>query len=155
MPPITTVASGRCTSAPVPVAIAMGTKPSEATRAVISTGRSRVSAPSVTASGTLAPCSRKVLIQEIMTRPLSTATPDSAMKPTAAEMDSGMSRSHSARMPPVSANGMPVKTTSPSRTLPNMANSSTKTMSSATGTTICRRRVADSRFSKVPPQRVQ
>ena len=38
MPPMTTVASGRCTSAPVPVAIAMGTKPSEATKAVISTG---------------------------------------------------------------------------------------------------------------------
>ena len=43
---MTTVASGRCTSAPVPVASAIGTKPSEATSAVISTGRRRVSAPS-------------------------------------------------------------------------------------------------------------
>ena len=50
MPPMTTVASGRCTSAPAPVASAIGTKPSEATSAVISTGRSRVSAPSRTAS---------------------------------------------------------------------------------------------------------
>ena len=46
MPPMTTVASGRCTSAPVPTFSAIGTKPSDATSAVISTGRSRVSAPS-------------------------------------------------------------------------------------------------------------
>ena len=45
MPPMTTVASGRCTSAPTPVLNAIGTKPSEATSAVISTGRSRVRAP--------------------------------------------------------------------------------------------------------------
>ena len=44
-PPITTVASGFCTSAPDPVAIAIGTKPSEATNAVITTGRNRASAP--------------------------------------------------------------------------------------------------------------
>ena len=42
---MTTVAIGFCTSAPVPVAIAIGTKPSEATSAVIATGRSRSSAP--------------------------------------------------------------------------------------------------------------
>lgn len=46
MPPITTVAKGRCTSAPVPVAKAIGIKPSEATNAVINTGRSRSTAPS-------------------------------------------------------------------------------------------------------------
>jgi hypothetical protein len=34
---MTTVSSGRCTSAPVPVEIAIGTKPSDATRAVIRT----------------------------------------------------------------------------------------------------------------------
>ena len=77
------------------------------------------------------------------------------MKPTAAEIDRGMSRSHSAKMPPVSANGMPVKTSKPSLTLPNMANNSRKTSSSDTGTTICKRCVADCRFSKVPPQLVQ
>src|SRR6266513_124394 len=58
LPPMTTVASGRCTSAPVPMAMAIGTKPRLATRAVISTGRSRVSEPSITASRTLRPCSR-------------------------------------------------------------------------------------------------
>ncbi len=45
-PPITTVASGFCSSAPVPVASAIGTKPSEATSAVMATGRNRVIAPS-------------------------------------------------------------------------------------------------------------
>ena len=42
-----------------------------------------------------------------ITRPFSTATPESAMKPTAAEIENGMPRSHSARMPPVSASGTP------------------------------------------------
>ena len=36
-----------------------------------------------------------------ITSPLSTATPDSAIKPTAAEIENGMPRSHSARTPPV------------------------------------------------------
>src|SRR5262249_40947556 len=49
-PPITTVARGFCTSAPVPVANAMGTNPKEATRAVINTGRRRVMAPCMMAS---------------------------------------------------------------------------------------------------------
>ncbi len=34
-PPITTIAGGFCTSAPVPVAIAIGTKPNDGTMAVI------------------------------------------------------------------------------------------------------------------------
>ncbi len=58
-------------------------------------------------------------------------------------------------MPPVSANGMPENTSNPSLMLPNIAKSNTKTRSSATGTTICRRAVADCRFSNVPPQVVQ
>ena len=47
-----------------------------------------------------------------ITRPFSTATPDSAMKPTPAEIENGMPRSHSATMPPVSASGTPLKTSS-------------------------------------------
>jgi hypothetical protein len=43
---MTTVAIGSCTSAPVPVASAIGTKPREATSTVMTTGRNRVSAPS-------------------------------------------------------------------------------------------------------------
>ena len=38
-PPMTTVANGRCTSAPADWATAIGTKPSEATRPVRNTGR--------------------------------------------------------------------------------------------------------------------
>jgi hypothetical protein len=41
---MTTVASGRCTSAPVSVASAIGTKPRGPTSAVMMTGRNRVSA---------------------------------------------------------------------------------------------------------------
>ena len=40
-PPMTTVASGRWTSEPMPVLSAIGTKPSEATSAVVSTGLTR------------------------------------------------------------------------------------------------------------------
>jgi hypothetical protein len=152
---MTTVASGRCTSAPVPVAIAIGMKPSEATSAVMSTGRRRVNAPSRIAASSATPSSRSVRMYEIITNPLSTATPESAMNPTAADIDIGMSRSHKARMPPVNAKGMPVNTSRPSLALPNMANSSTNTSSRETGTTICRRLDADCRFSKVPPQLVQ
>jgi hypothetical protein len=41
-PPITTVANGRCTSAPEPVETAIGMKPRLATKAVMSTGRKRL-----------------------------------------------------------------------------------------------------------------
>ena len=90
MPPITTVASGRCTSAPVPVASAIGTKPSAATSAVISTGRRRVAQPSRIARSTGAPSARSWRMNDTITRPLSTATPESAMKPTPAEIENGM-----------------------------------------------------------------
>ena len=55
-PPMTTVASGRCTSAPVPCESATGMKPRLATSAVIRTGRSRSRAPpSAAASGEAPP----------------------------------------------------------------------------------------------------
>ena len=44
-PPMTTVASGRCTSAPAVVATAIGTKPSDATNPVRNTGRNRWGVP--------------------------------------------------------------------------------------------------------------
>ena len=136
----------------MPVASAIGTKPSEATSAVISTGRRRVSAPSWMAASSGRPCSRNCRMKAIITSPLSTATPLSAMKPTAAEIDSGIPRNHSASTPPVSAKGMPENTSSPSRALPNIANSKAKTSPSATGTTTRRRSLADCRFSNCPPQ---
>ncbi|MCY1556460.1 hypothetical protein D9M68_932140 [compost metagenome] len=94
-------------------------------------------------------------MKAIITRPLSTATPDRAMKPTPAEMDSGISRNHSASTPPVRANGMPVNTSKPSLRLLNIMNSSANTSSRATGTTTCRRWAADCNCSNWPPQLVQ
>ena len=103
IPPMTTVASVRCTSAPVPLLRAMGTKPRLATRAVINTGRKRVMAPSTTASNRSPVRCYSSRMNATMTRPFNTAMPDRAMKPTAAEIDSGMPRSHSDSTPPVSA----------------------------------------------------
>ena len=155
MPPITTVASGRCTSEPAPTLNAIGTKPSEATSAVISTGRRRPSAPSRTACGKGIPCSRRLRTKLIITRPLSTATPDSAMKPTPAEIDSGMPRRASASTPPVSASGTPLNTIAASLTEPNAQNSSAKMIASVTGTTIDRRWLAEISCSKLPPYSIQ
>ena len=64
-PPMTTVASGLCTSAPVPVPIAIGTNPSEATRAVIRTGLTRSMAPSMIALLAGSPSSKRFRIAEI------------------------------------------------------------------------------------------
>ena len=44
-----------------------------------------------------------------MTSPFSTAIPDRAIKPTAAEIENGMPRNSSANTPPVSARGTPEK----------------------------------------------
>jgi len=72
---MTTVASGRCTSAPEPLDTAMGMNPRFATKAVMSTGRSLVIAPCQTASLIDLPLFRRPLMYETMTRPLRTATP--------------------------------------------------------------------------------
>jgi len=50
IPPITTVARGRCTSEPRPEFTAIGKNPIEATSAVITTGLSRDRVPSITRS---------------------------------------------------------------------------------------------------------
>ena len=72
---MTTVASGFCTSAPAPVASAIGTKPSEATSAVITTGRSLASAPALAASARFTPSAINCWIDVTITSPLSTAIP--------------------------------------------------------------------------------
>ena len=89
-PPMTTVASGRCISAPSLVDRAIGRNPRLATMAVMRTGLSRVMAVSklILASGT--PDSRKFSAALTQTSPLSTATPNSAMNPTPAEILKGM-----------------------------------------------------------------
>lgn len=103
--PITTVARGLCTSAPVLTFSATGIKPKFATSTVIKTGRNLVMTPS-TMELIRSPisCSR-CLINDNMTSPSSTAIPDSAIKPTPADIDNGMSPIQSAKTPPVRAKG--------------------------------------------------
>ena len=92
MPPITTVASGLCTSAPVPVFSAIGINPRLATSAVINTGRNRTKAPSRIDFVRSPVSSQSWRIKESMTSPFRTATPESAIKPTPAEIDNGIPR---------------------------------------------------------------
>ena len=117
-PPITTVASGRCTSAPMPVLVAMGTKPNAATSVVISTGRRRIRAACSMACSRSRPRARSCRTVETSSMSSSTATPERTTNPTAAEMENGMSRTHRAINPPVQANGTPVNTRIVSTTLP-------------------------------------
>ena len=86
-----------------------------------------------------------------MTSPLSTATPDRAINPTPAEIEKGISRSHKARTPPVSARGTPLKITSASRRDPKASTNKPSIRASVTGTTIIKRLEADSSCSNVPP----
>ena len=101
-PPVTTVASGRCTSAPALVETAIGRKPRLAAVAVVSTGRSRSIAASRAAARASLPCRRCSTMVLTSTTPFSTAMPNSAM------------------MPPVAAKGRLMKISPASRTLPNM-----------------------------------
>ena len=74
------------------------------------------------------------------------------MNPTAAEIENGMSRSHSAATPPVSASGTALNTSSASRAEPSAPSSSRKISAKQTGTTIIRRCRAATKFSNWPPQ---
>ena len=130
-------------------------KPTDATRAVIATGLSRVTAPSMIASRADWPFSISCLMKVNITSPLSTATPDSAMKPTAAETENGMPRSQSATIPPDSASGTALKTSSASRAEPSAANRIRKIIAKQAGTTMARRCRAEVRFSNCPPQVIQ
>ena len=85
-----------------------------------------------------------------ITSPLSTATPERAMKPTAAEIENGMSRSHKATMPPVSASGTPVKTSSAYLTELKALNSSRKIRKKQSGTTRLRRCAGRDQVFKLP-----
>ena len=91
----------------------------------------------------------------IITSPFSTATPDSAIKPTPAEIENGIPRSHSASTPPVSASGTLLKTMAASLPEPKAMNSSPKIMISTTGTTTDNRLPAEINCSKVPPYSTQ
>src|SRR6185503_18718186 len=86
MPPMTTVASGLCTSAPAPVASAIGKNPKAATAPVVMTARIVWIAPLSIASSMESPPSMRRFTSFAMTTPFKTETPASAMKPTAAGM---------------------------------------------------------------------
>ncbi len=90
-------------------------------------------------------------MNDTSTMPFSTATPDSEMKPTPAEIDSGMSRSQSISTPPVSASGTPLKISSESTTERNDRYSSKKIISSVSGTTSRSRSAPEISCSNVPP----
>ncbi len=108
-PPITTVANGRCTSAPEPLLRAIGKKPKLATKAVINTGRSLCLVPVITTSfRSVNPFIFNRLNSESKTIPFKTATPNKAIKPTAALMLKGISRAANKKIPPIADSGMAV-----------------------------------------------
>ena len=78
--------------------------------------------------------------------------PDNAMKPTAAEIENVISRSHKAATPPVSASGTALNASSASRAEPSALNRSRKINAKHSGTTIISRWRAATKFSNCPPQ---
>src|SRR6266853_3988719 len=147
-PPTTTVANGRWTSDPMPVARAAGTIPSMATTIIMRTGRIWASAPRITASRASIPISLRLrLISETMRTPLITATPNSEMKPTAADTLKLMPRRYSANTPPTSENGT-LSSTSPAYVVdPNVKNNNAKITAIVTGRMNVSRLRARARFS--------
>ena len=108
-PPITTVASGFCTSAPALVEMAIGRNPKEATKAVITTGLSLISVPFKTmANISVKPSFFNLLNSPINTMPFNTATPNKAINPIPAEILKGISLNKSANMPPIAEKGTAV-----------------------------------------------
>ena len=74
------------------------------------------------------------------------------MKPTAAETDMGMPRSHRAATPPESASGTAVKTSTASSAQPSAESRSRKISAKHAGTTSARRACAAARCSNCPPK---
>ena len=106
-PPITTVAKGRCTSAPAEDEIAIGKKPNTSVKAVSIMGLILRLVPCKILSFKLVtPSSFNSLSPLTITNPLRTATPNNTMKPTPAEILNGISRNHNATTPPMVAIGI-------------------------------------------------
>ena len=150
-PPMTTVASGRCTSAPVPCESATGMNPRLATSAVMSTGRRRSRAPSAAATAGAAPCWRARCTVVSSTSPLSTATPNRAMKPMLADTLRCSPRSQSASTPPTAANGRFTSTSPASHHARSDAQSRPAISRTESGTTTRSPAIARCRFSNAPP----
>ena len=99
------------------------------------------------------PLLRKCSAALTQTRPLSTATPNSAMNPTPAEMLNGMPRRARAKMPPEAAIGTARKISSASRTDLNDCMQQQEDHQQHERRDEHSRRLAVCRFSKSPPQR--
>ncbi len=150
-PPITTTASGRCTSDPGPVANRNGISPSIATVAVISTGRSRCVQPCTSAARCAMPSSRRLRIYDTSTTPFSTAMPHRVMKPTDAGTDRNSPVKSSAKMPPIDAKGSTRMMRPAYRAELNSTKSRKKIARIVIGTMIMSRFIARSMFSNCPP----
>ena len=155
-PPMTTVASGFCTSAPAPCAIAIGTKPSEATSAVIKHG----------AQPHAGAVESRVLGREAFVPPLlDVAHEHEAVQHRDAEQRDeadarGDRERHAAQGESEDAAGdreghVQVDERRRASREPCAMNSRTKMSASAIGTTTRRRRVAACRFLNWPPHSVK
>ena len=80
-PPKIAIASGARRSAPLPMAIAMGSTPSNVVSVVMMIGRRRARAASTIASRTASPCRRSLLIRSITTIALLSTIPTRMMIP--------------------------------------------------------------------------
>ena len=85
MPPTITQASGCCTCEPMPVESAAGTRPMQADRPVMNTWRIRASPACRIAVSVPIPSSMSRRMWETSRMPSMAATPNSEMKPTAAD----------------------------------------------------------------------
>ena len=119
MPPTTTMASGLVTSAPMPVASAMGSRPKKLAKQVMNTGRRRSWPDWSSASFQCIPSWRRWLKCESRMIPSITVMPNSARKPIAAGTEKFSPAAPRARMPPTSDSGTMAITSSISRMLPN------------------------------------
>ena len=89
-PPMTTMARGFCISAPEPCASAIGTKPSAGPTPVMKTALAFSIRPSTMARSSGRPILMRWRMPPITTSPLSTATLERQMNPTAAETENGI-----------------------------------------------------------------
>ena len=89
--------------------MAIGIKPSDGTSAVMSTALIFDLVACITMRLTSCqPAALSLLNSETNRIPFNTATPNSAIKPTPAEILNGISRIHSAKIPPVADSGIAV-----------------------------------------------
>ena len=132
--------------------MAIGIKPKEATAAVIKMGLNLVLvAVAMMSKIVLLGSIANLFISVNNTIPFNTATPNKAIKPTPADILKGISLIHNANTPPIAEKGMAEKINKQCLIFLNAKNSITKINNKATGTAICKRLTACSKFSNCPP----